>query len=50
MLASAGFDKNIFIWDIETGTALNPAGLSDVKSMDYNHLITTELAKKIARY
>lgn len=31
LLTSAGFDKNIFIWDISTGVALNPSGL-DVKS------------------
>ena len=31
LLASAGFDKNIFIWDVETGKALNPSGM-DIKS------------------
>jgi WD repeat-containing protein 48 len=31
ILASAGFDKNIFIWDVNTGVALNPNGV-DFKS------------------
>ena len=25
MLASAGFDKNIYIWDVPTGVAINQA-------------------------
>jgi WD40 repeat protein len=29
LIASAGFDKNIFIWDINTGVALNPNGAQD---------------------
>ncbi len=32
ILASAGFDKNIFIWDINTGVALSANGV-DVKSI-----------------
>ena len=43
MLASAGFDKNIFIWDMETGTALNPAGLSDVKCKFFTFLKRSNL-------
>ena len=31
LLASAGFDKNIFIWDVNIGVALNPSG-TDFKS------------------
>ena len=27
LLASAGLDKNIFIWDLSRGVALNPTGL-----------------------
>jgi WD40 repeat protein len=27
LLASAGFDKNIYIWDVSTGVALNQSGL-----------------------
>ena len=29
LIASAGFDKNIFIWDINTGVALNPNGTQE---------------------
>lgn len=29
LIASAGFDKNIFIWDVNTGVALNPSGSLD---------------------
>lgn len=37
LIASAGFDKNIFIWDINTGVALNPTGSLD-NQFKSNHL------------
>jgi WD repeat-containing protein 48 len=30
ILASGGLDKNIFLWDVPTGVAINPSGL-DIK-------------------
>jgi WD repeat-containing protein 48 len=47
LIASAGFDKNIFIWDVNTSTALNPSGSLEpttIKSISDNKFSIYSLA------